>query len=519
MIRQGADAAIVRARLAARRPRAARRGADQPVGARTGRRSTGRPIKPRELPRYFSSVLFAPEDLALVRGEPGIRRRFFDQLLVQRNPRLAGVLADYERVLQAAQHPAEVGAGIRVCARASSRTLDIWDERLVALGSEIMDARVDLVAATADPLVARLPLGRRRRSPPEADPAADDPRRRRSTSERRRMQRPDAEAEPARRGARHADAFRAALGAVRRKELDRGITLVGPHRDDILFELNGLPAKGYASHGESWSFALALKLASAELLRRESTTGDPVLILDDVFAELDQARRRMLAAAVHGYEQVLITAAVFDDVPAELTAHTVRIEAGAVVDGRDDADARGDRAGRRRARHRRSTCASASCSAECRQRDTPAREEARRTTIRARASPFGIGPRPAGLGDVVTRSPTRARLELAARPVRPARGLGRARRRGDRASTRSPIGITEGVLTVQCDSTAWATQLRLMRVRDHDAHRPAVPRRGHPVDPLSGARRPLLEKRPQINSRAWSARYLRLSHKRGHRAK
>ena len=119
---------------------------------------------------------------------------------------------------------------------------------------------------------------------------------------------------------------------VRRKELDRGLTLVGPHRDDVLFELNGLPAKGYASHGESWSFALALKLASAELLRRESTTGDPVLILDDVFAELDQARRRMLATAVAGYEQVLITAAVFDDVPDDLTAHTVRIEAGAIVE-------------------------------------------------------------------------------------------------------------------------------------------------------------------------------------------
>ena len=129
-----------------------------------------------------------------------------------------------------------------------------------------------------------------------------------------------------------ADAFRQALADVRRKELDRGLTLVGPHRDDILFELNGLPAKGYASHGESWSFALALKLSSAELLRRESVTGDPVLILDDVFAELDQARRRMLATAVAGYEQVLITAAVFDDVPADLTAHTVRIEAGAVVE-------------------------------------------------------------------------------------------------------------------------------------------------------------------------------------------
>ncbi|MDO9395612.1 MAG: DNA replication and repair protein RecF, partial [Herbiconiux sp.] len=127
-------------------------------------------------------------------------------------------------------------------------------------------------------------------------------------------------------------AFRAALERVARAERDRGITLVGPHRDDLLLTLNALPAKGYASHGESWSFALALKLASAELLRADSSTGDPVVILDDVFAELDQRRRGRLADAVKGYEQVLITAAVFDDVPAELTAHTVRIEAGTIVE-------------------------------------------------------------------------------------------------------------------------------------------------------------------------------------------
>ena len=126
--------------------------------------------------------------------------------------------------------------------------------------------------------------------------------------------------------------FRAALADRRRQELDRAVTLVGPHRDDLLLMLGALPAKGYASHGESWSYALALKLAAAELLRHDFASGDPVLVLDDVFAELDQARRQRLAAAVTGYEQVLITAAVFDDVPADLAQHVVRIDRGRVLD-------------------------------------------------------------------------------------------------------------------------------------------------------------------------------------------
>jgi len=126
--------------------------------------------------------------------------------------------------------------------------------------------------------------------------------------------------------------FRESLDRLRRNELDRGVTLVGPHRDDLVLGLNDMPARGYASHGESWSFALSLKLASAAVLRRESSSGDPVLILDDVFAELDESRRARLAAAVHDFEQVLITAAVFGDVPAELSGHTVRIERGRIVE-------------------------------------------------------------------------------------------------------------------------------------------------------------------------------------------
>jgi DNA replication and repair protein RecF len=127
--------------------------------------------------------------------------------------------------------------------------------------------------------------------------------------------------------------FRAKLAQIRQNELDRGITMVGPHRDDLVLMLSDLPAKGYASHGESWSFALALRLASISLLRAETRSGDPILILDDVFAELDAGRRSRLAELVAGNEQVLITAAVGEDVPAELKARVFKVAAGEVSDG------------------------------------------------------------------------------------------------------------------------------------------------------------------------------------------
>jgi DNA replication and repair protein RecF len=328
MIRKGADAAIVRSRIQ-------HDGRELLVEVQLNRSTPNRAqvnraaIKPRELPRYFSSVLFAPEDLALVRGEPGIRRRFLDQLLIQRTPRFAAVIADYDRVLKQRNTLLKSARASRVKTDQLG-TLDIWDDRLIALGSELIDARLELIGRLSGPLVTAyrsvagddhhprlLPQLTIRGAQVEDDDEEDG----------------DAVTDSS--GVDTTGVFRQALTAARPKELERGLTLVGPHRDDLLFELNGLPAKGYASHGESWSFALALKLASAELLRHESTTGDPVLILDDVFAELDQARRRMLATAVSGYEQVLITAAVFDDVPPELAAHTVRIEGGAVVEATD----------------------------------------------------------------------------------------------------------------------------------------------------------------------------------------
>ncbi|TDW30216.1 DNA replication/repair protein RecF [Cryobacterium psychrophilum] len=293
-------------------------------------------IRMRDLPRYFSSVVFAPEDLALVRGDPSGRRRFLDQLLVLRSPRLSGVIADYERVLKQRNTLLKSVRGSSV-KQSQLSTLDIWDERLVELGSEIIDERSALVCLLGEPLRAayRAVVGDdhgpklvESLSIYGADDEAGSSARegeagRDSTEEDQGLTST---------GGGTAVAFRAALAGVRRKELERGITLVGPHRDDLVFMLNDLPARGYASHGESWSFALSLKLASAELLRRDSASGDPVLILDDVFAELDQSRRRRLAEAIGGYEQVLITAAVLDDVPEALTAHTIHIRGGAVVD-------------------------------------------------------------------------------------------------------------------------------------------------------------------------------------------
>ncbi len=341
MIRAGQDAGIIRARLEYN-------GRDLLTEVQINRSGLNRAqinrsvIKTRDLPRYFSSVLFAPEDLALVRGDPSGRRRFLDQLLVLRTPRLAGVLADYDRVLRQRNTllKSARASGLRTT---QLGTLEIWDDRLVELGSEIIDERAELVRQLGDPLRAAYEAVAGEDHGPqllsslsimgadEENSASVEPRAVLETVET--IVGIGVSASSTGGAGSTTDLFRAALAGLRRKELDRGMTLVGPHRDDLVFMLNQLPAKGYASHGESWSFALALKLASAELLRRDSASGDPVLILDDVFAELDLSRRRRLAAAVTGFQQVLITAAVLEDVPEELTAHTIHINAGAVVDG------------------------------------------------------------------------------------------------------------------------------------------------------------------------------------------
>jgi len=325
LIRQGSELAIVRARL---------EHADRQllVELQLNRSGANRAqvnrvaVKPRELPRYIASVLFAPEDLALVRGEPAGRRRFLDQLLVQLIPRFAGVQSDFERVLRQRNTLLKSARGARV-AEGQLSTLELWDERLVALGTEIVVGRQELVDRL-QPHVAQA----------YASIAGDAHRAELAFQLSVGTSRPDEElaSDPgsgrAGEPAEVAEQFRAALARVRRDELDRGLTLIGPHRDDLLLALNALPARGYASHGESWSFALALKLASAAVLRADSAVGDPIVILDDVFAELDEDRRAKLASAIDDYEQVLITAAVFDDVPAPLAAHAVHILAGRIVE-------------------------------------------------------------------------------------------------------------------------------------------------------------------------------------------
>jgi len=329
MIRQGADAAIVRARLEHGERQLLAEVQINRTGANRAQINRG-VIKTRELPRYFSSVLFAPEDLALVRGEPSGRRRFLDELLVLISPRYSGVMTDYERVLKQRNSllKSARASGIK---ESQLSTLEIWDDRLITLGSEVIEARLALVARLLPDVAAAYQTvagedhhARLSNSLTVLEPTAD-----RDDSEGSGQTLPGDSPLTAAAISGH---FRSALDRLRRNELDRGMTLVGPHRDDLVLELNDLPARGYASHGESWSFALALKLASADLLRRESTTGDPVLMLDDVFAELDESRRARLAAAVDDFEQVLITAAVYEDVPKTLTAHTVRIAAGTIVE-------------------------------------------------------------------------------------------------------------------------------------------------------------------------------------------
>jgi DNA replication and repair protein RecF len=325
MVRDGADAAIIRARLT-------HGGRQVLLEAQLNRqgsnkaRVNGVAVKPSELPRHAQVVLFAPEDLQIVRGDPSSRRRFADQLLVQRTPRLSGVLADYDRVLKqrSALLKSARARGIRGDALS---TLDVWDDKLIALGTEVIGARVALAAELAAPLSAAYAAIAGADHRPEIEWALSV----RGGDPEEGADAPTTDAAPT----RTADLFRQALAARRSAELERGLTLVGPHRDDLVLRVRGLPVRGYASHGESWSVALALRLASAELLRADSRLGDPVLILDDVFAELDAGRRSRLADLVSAYEQVVVTAAVEEDVPVALRARTVRVEAGTILEAAD----------------------------------------------------------------------------------------------------------------------------------------------------------------------------------------
>jgi DNA replication and repair protein RecF len=262
----------------------------------------------RDVLGILRTVLFAPEDLALVRGDPGERRRFLDELLVLRAPRYAGVRADYDRVLR--QRNALLkssGHARRAGSKGDIGTLDVWDGHLARHGAELLGARLDLVADLAD-YVTSAYAG----VAPESRPVRIRYRSGIGDSFPPDYGTPGSRAD---REVLH-DALLAAMVAGRDAELDRGVSLVGPHRDELELILADFTARGYASHGESWSFALALRLASYELLRSDGN--EPVLVLDDVFAELDRRRRERLAEVAANAEQVLVTAAVEEDVPDEL---------------------------------------------------------------------------------------------------------------------------------------------------------------------------------------------------------
>jgi DNA replication and repair protein RecF len=261
----------------------------------------------REVIGVLRAVLFAPEDLALVRGDPGDRRRYLDDLAAVRRPRVAAIRADYDKVLRQRTALLKSASGARFRGdRGALDTLDVWDGHLATHGAELMAARMTLVNELAPEVQKSYQL-----LAPASRPASISY----HASIDVEPDRPDVEL--------LRTALLEKMDARRDAELERGVCLVGPHRDDLELRLGEQLAKGFASHGESWSMALALRLAAYELLRAEGT--DPVLLLDDVFAELDTARREALASAAASAEQVLVTAAVVDDIPRDWLADRVDI--------------------------------------------------------------------------------------------------------------------------------------------------------------------------------------------------
>ncbi len=308
LVRQGATQAVVRAAVVRDERRAVLEVEINPGKSNRARINRADLPRSRELLGLVRTVLFAPDDLALVKGDPSERRRFTDDLLVLQGARYAGTRADYDRVLKQRNSLLKTARVRGAAVDSMLSTLEVWDERLARLGAEIMSARARLVEELG-PLLGKayeaVARGAGRDDAtvsykPSFDVVGD-----------------------------YEAALLAEIGRRRQDELDRGLSLVGPHRDDLVCSLGDLPVKGYASHGEGWSFALALRLASYELLR---TTGDdPVLILDDVFAELDTGRRSQLAELVAGAEQVLVTAAVPEDIPDSLRGRRFDVAEGRVT--------------------------------------------------------------------------------------------------------------------------------------------------------------------------------------------
>ncbi|MEE1930027.1 DNA replication/repair protein RecF [Streptomyces sp. TRM 70351] len=310
LVRMGAERAVVRAAVVQGERQQLVELEITPGRANRARINRSSQVRPRDVLGILRTVLFAPEDLSLVKGDPGERRRFLDELVTARSPRMAGVRSDYDRVLKQRNTLLKSAAMAR---RHGGRsldlsTLDVWDQHLARVAAEVLVQRYALVA-DLEPLADKA----YDQVAPGGGPVALEYR------------------APVPEGSREElyERLLVALGEARKQEIERGVTLVGPHRDDLLLRLGRLPAKGYASHGESWSYALALRLASYDLLRAEGN--EPVLVLDDVFAELDTRRRERLAELVAPAEQVLVTAAVDDDVPAALSGTRFSVADGEVV--------------------------------------------------------------------------------------------------------------------------------------------------------------------------------------------
>ena len=317
LVRAGAERAVVRSAVV-RDERTALLEVEINPGKSNRARVNRSPLpRARELVGLLRTVLFSPEDLSLIKGDPSDRRRFLDTLMTTRTPRLAGVRADYDRVLRQRNTLLKtIGAARRGGNTASALvTLEAWNDQLSQAGGELLAARLELLDALR-PYVAEA------YRQVAADAATD--RVDATCVYKPSFEHPD---EPDREAL--GEALAAELAKRRDDEIDRGISLVGPHRDDVSLMLGTLPAKGYASHGESWSFALASKLAAYQLLRDEGD--DPILILDDVFAELDRGRRDRLAALVGEAEQVMITAAVSEDVPTSLQGRRFEVRDGDVT--------------------------------------------------------------------------------------------------------------------------------------------------------------------------------------------
>jgi DNA replication and repair protein RecF len=312
LIRAGADRAVV-STIVVNEGRECAVDLEIAAGRANKARLNRSPVRStREVIGVLRAVLFAPEDLSLVRGDPSDRRRYLDDLATVRRPAVAAVRSDYEKVLRQRTALLKSLSGARYRGDQSALdTLDVWDSRLAEHGAHLMAARIDLVnqlAPEVEKAYQLLAPGSRAasigyRSSLGAEVAADI-----AGADRDFLE----------------AALLAALSARRDAELERGMCLVGPHRDDLELWLGDQPAKGFVSHGESWSLALSLRLAAYELLRTEES--EPVLLLDDVFAELDAARRRALATVAESAEQVLVTAAVLEDIPTGWEARQVYVD-------------------------------------------------------------------------------------------------------------------------------------------------------------------------------------------------